>query len=94
MIYLIPLFIVPYINVYVVTRCYGGSDYGGWYYRKYSCVKSRREFVWDAEWRKQVFLRQFSGLNWGSISAESEGQEVVVRIERKKAASDFTTEPL
>ncbi|KOR76037.1 hypothetical protein AM231_25675 [Paenibacillus solani] len=90
---LIPL-VLPYINVYVVTRCYGGSDHGGWYYRKYACVKSRREFLWDAEWRKQIFLKQFSGLIWGSISAESDGQEVIVRIESRKAASDRIIEPL
>lgn len=86
--------LIPYINVYSVTRCYGGSDNGGWYYRKYTCEKSRREFIWNAEWRKLTFSRQFSGLNWGLISADSNGQEIVVRIERRKAASATTCKPL
>lgn len=33
---------VAFINVYDVTREYGGAEEGGWYYTQYSFIESRR----------------------------------------------------
>ena len=33
---------VAYINVYNVTREYGGAEEGGWYYTRYNFIESKR----------------------------------------------------
>lgn len=81
------------MNVYTVARAFGGSEDGGWYYRQYTCVKSQQVWLWDAEITEAMFLRTYEGLAWGLLCKEAAGQEVVVRIERRRAALQYAEKP-
>lgn len=85
--------LIPWVNVYTVTRAFGGSEEGGWYYRQYTCVKSQQVWLWDAEVTEAMFLRTYEGLAWGLLCKEAAGQEVVVRIERRRAALQYAEKP-
>jgi hypothetical protein len=94
LVYNIPLlFIFQWVNVYTITRGFGGRENGGWYYKRFVCEESRLVYRWEAEALKLKLERQFSGLKWGQISAESYGQDVMVCIENRKAARQTVTKP-
>ncbi|MEK5255274.1 hypothetical protein NST74_17565 [Paenibacillus sp. FSL F4-0125] len=40
-----------------------------------------------------MFLRTYEGLAWGLLCKEAAGQEVVVRIERRRAALQYAEKP-
>ncbi|QQZ64610.1 hypothetical protein JI735_33715 (plasmid) [Paenibacillus sonchi] len=77
--------LAPWVNVYKVTRAYGGSEHGGWYYRKYTCEKSVQVWRWNAESTAAMYQRTYEKLAWGLICSEAEGLEIAVLIETKKA---------
>lgn len=80
--------LIQWVNVYTITRAFGGSEEGGWYYRRYTCEVSRQAWCWDTEALRMELLRRFSNLAWGVLSSESVGQEVEVFIEKRKAAQE------
>lgn len=85
--------IIPWVNVYKVTRAYGGPEQGGWYYRKYTCEKSVQVWRWDAEAAAAMYLRTYEKLAWGLLCSEADGLEVVVKIEFKPAQLERTSKP-
>lgn len=85
--------LVRWVNVYTVTRAFGGQEEGGWYYRRFTCVESRQVWYWDAEAIQMQLYQRFSGLAWGVISTDSVGQEVEVTIESRRAAQECITRP-
>lgn len=85
--------LIPWVNVYTVTRAFGGSEEGGWYYRRYTCVKSQQVWLWDAEVTEAMFLRNYKDLAWGLLCKEAAGQEVVVRVESRRAALEYKRKP-
>lgn len=83
-----------WVNVYTVTRCFGGTESGGWYYLKYECVKSRQVGFWEADMIHIQWLQQYTlSHKWGDLRAKTGGQEVVVRIEPRRAASRTNLPP-
>lgn len=85
--------LIPWVNVYTVTRAFGGAEEGGWYYRRYTCVKSQQVWFWDAEITEAMYLRNYKDLAWGLLCKEAAGQEVVVRIESRRAALEYAGKP-
>lgn len=85
--------LAPWVNVYTVTRAFGGREEGGWYYRKFTCEVSRQVWIWEADALQLKFIRRYSELAWGVISSETVGQEVEVLIERRKAAQQSSVRP-
>lgn len=85
--------LAPWINVYKVTRAYGGSEHGGWYYRKYSCEKSVQVWRWNAEAAVAKNLRTYEKLSWGLLCFEAAGTEIAVNIEWKAAQLQVKTKP-
>lgn len=85
--------LIPWVNVYTVTRAFGGMEDGGWYYRQYTCVKSQQAWLWDAKVTEAMFLSTYEGLAWGLLCKEAAGQEVVVRIESRRAALQYAGKP-
>lgn len=75
-----------WVNVYTVTRGFGGREAGGWYYLKYQCEKSRQVGFWEAEALRSMWLKQYSLSHiWGDIRTKAGGQEVLVCIEPRRA---------
>lgn len=88
-----PFGLLQWVNVYTVTRAYGGKEEGGWYYRRFNCEETHAVWFWDAEWLQLKLKYRFSGLAWGNISPDSVGQEVTVLIERRRAAQQTVSIP-
>lgn len=82
-----------WVNVYTVTRGFGGREGGGWYYLKYQCLKSRQVGFWEASALQMKWLQEYSGLKWGDLRTKSGGQDVLVLIEQRKAARKTTRPP-
>lgn len=86
--------IACWVNVYTVTRSFGGMESGGWYYLKYECVKSRQVGFWDAEALSVHWMQQFTlSHRWGDLKSKAGGQDVAVRIESRRAASRTAMPP-
>lgn len=77
--------IACWVNVYTVTRSFGGREAGGWYYLRYTCEKSRQVGFWEAQALRIHLQQQFSlSHKWGDL--QTGGQDVVVYIEPRRAA--------
>ncbi|MGV2967260.1 hypothetical protein [Paenibacillus sp. AGC30] len=85
--------LVPWVNVYTVSRAYGGAEAGGWYYRKYKCEQSKQTWRWASDALQCQLQRKFEGLAWGILSSETDGQEIVVLIEQRKAGKEYVSRP-
>lgn len=85
--------LVPWVNVYTVNRAYGGTEDGGWYYRKYTCQQSKQTWFLAADALQCQLQRKFEGLSWGVLSSETDGQEIVVLIEQRKAGQSALSRP-
>lgn len=85
--------LAPWINVYKVTRAYGGPEQGGWFYRKYTCEKSIRVWRWNAEAAAAMYLRTYEKLSWGLLCSESAGLEISVKIEMKAGQLQHNARP-
>ena len=85
-----------YVNVYLVDRCYGGPEEGGWYYDAgapiYSHKLERGERARDLVER---FERRFAHLagRYGRSSVIG-GPDVEVRIEREPAKAFPAVRPV
>jgi len=55
-----------WINVYEVTRHYGGPEGGGWWYDRMHCLSSARTTRRRAEEKRERFERTFQSANLGS----------------------------
>lgn len=87
------LFLFQWVNVYSITRGFGGRENGGWYYRRFTCEESRLVYRWEAKSVKMALERQYAALRWGQISAETQGQDVVVCVEDRKNPLQTRSKP-
>lgn len=79
--------IACWVNVYTVTRSFGGREAGGWYYLKYHCERSRQVGFWEAQALRLQWLQQYTlNYKWGDLRSKTGGQDVIVCIESRKAA--------
>ncbi len=86
--------LVQWVNVYTVTRGFGGREAGCWYYLKYECVKSRQVGFWEADALRLKWLQQFKlSHKWGDVWSSNGGQDVVVCIEVRRAACHTVKQP-
>lgn len=84
-----------WVNVYSVTRAFGGTDEGGsWYYRQYACLYSRQVWIWESDATLLMLRRQYERLAWGHVTSRTQGPEIEVKVEHIKAAQQYTTRPL
>jgi hypothetical protein len=86
--------LVQWVNVYTVTRAFGGKDAGGWYYLKYECEKSRQVGFWEAQVLRHKWLQQYTlSHKWGDLLSKTGGQDVMVCIEPRRSARRITRPP-
>jgi hypothetical protein len=83
-----------FVNVYFVTREYGGSEEGGWWYDWYECVKSYPTSSGRNTSRRVLkAIHRFFESAYGDSSSVSGGLEVVIRTEQTIAESQTTHTP-
>ena len=79
--------IACWVNVYTVTRRFGGREAGGWYYLSYTCEKSRQVGFWEAQAIRLHWFREYKiSHKWGDLLTRSGGQDIIVCIEPRRAA--------
>lgn len=82
-----------FVNVYHVTRHFGGHEEGGWWYNWYDCVEVYpvRNGLLANEVKE--WLEKEHGKGYGDIYSVNGGLEIYVEIERKPKQSETTERP-
>lgn len=75
-----------HVNVYKITRHFGGHEEGGWWYDWYDCIDSKEVYVEHAEKVKEQLEKEY-GEGEGDISSVLGGYEILVNIEHLEAES-------
>ncbi|MGP5096281.1 hypothetical protein [Staphylococcus equorum] len=84
-----------FINVYEVTREFGGHEEGGWYYDDYTCVHSHFvEAHEDVNGTIERLERTYNDLSEGDITSVNGGVDVRVYDEDEKAESETLEKPV
>lgn len=92
---------MKYCSIYEVTRHYGGSEEGGWWYDWYDAVATfvvPKAYHKKRNWRKkQAFvsslLERFMDRKWGDISSVNGGRDVKAYFENHPRLLQSTTVP-
>ena len=82
-----------FVNVYYVTREYGGPEEGGWYYNQSNCVESVPVQNQYSEQMAEYMKEKYAMYAYGNIYSVLGGQEVDVAIEMEPAASETRERP-
>ena len=82
-----------YVNVYEITRHYGGPEEGGWYYNNYDCletypVRNKNACIIEAELREQ-----YKHLTTGDIYSVLGGTLIEVCTDMKPKERETTERP-
>ena len=73
---------MKFLNVYKVTREFGGYEEGGWYFDSYECVEVFPiRTTENAEMLEQWLYEQHAGYVWGDITSVRGGAKIVVYCE-------------
>lgn len=84
---------IVYVNVYSVTRHYGGPEEGGWWYNWYSCievfpVKNKRSDIVEEELEAEHAYKKY-----GNIYSVLGGRDIEVRVEAAPKESETKRAP-
>lgn len=82
-----------YINVYEVTRHYGGPEEGGWWYDWLHCVEVFPVRESAAPLMIEQLQDEHAHRNWGNISSVLGGQAVAVYTEDAPKQSETKERP-
>lgn len=83
-----------YLNVYLVTREFGGSEEGGWYYDNYECIHSElAENEENIEEEIERLEEEYASYKQGNISSVRGGTDVKVLYENYKSESETDEVP-
>ncbi len=77
-----------FVNVYMVTREYGGSEEGGWWYNDYECIESVKTDKKSAQETKEILEEEYKDEEYGDIYSVRGGVLIEVLIEEKERESD------
>lgn len=82
-----------YVNVYLITRHYGGPEEGGWYYNWYNCVETVTCKNKDSDEIKSTLEEEYGNRKHGDIYSVLGGQDVLILIEEEMKASETKERP-
>ncbi|AIW03169.1 hypothetical protein CPT_Mater234 [Bacillus phage Mater] len=85
---------IVYVNVYLVERCYGGPEEGGWYYNHYECIEVFPVRNIAADTMLSVLEDEHAHKSWGNIYSVLGGEEVHVMIEAEPKQSETKEKPI
>jgi hypothetical protein len=85
--------VLGFVNVYSVTRHYGGPEEGGWYYNWYTCLES-----FPCRYKNQhevvEYLESEHGMKrFGNIYSVLGGKEIYITWEESPKESESTERP-
>ena len=85
-----------FVNVYTVTRHYGGPEEGGWWYNWFECVEVIPVQYQYADDLAEAFEEKYikSQHKHGNIYSVLGGQDVVVYVEKHPKQSESKERPI
>jgi hypothetical protein len=84
---------IVYVNIYEVTREYGGPEEGGWYYNNFNCVESVPVKNKHSELMQDEMKKEYSSRKHGNIYSVLGGTDIEVYIEEKPKQSETKERP-
>jgi hypothetical protein len=82
-----------YVNVYSVTRHYGGPEEGGWWYNWYTCIEVYPVKEKNAEIIQEELEEEHNYKKWGNIYSVLGGRDIIVYIEDEPKESETKERP-
>jgi hypothetical protein len=82
-----------YVNVYRVTRHFGGHEEGGWYYNNYDCIECVPTKNKYSDEIKEELERENAHKAHGNIYSVLGGAEIHVMIEQTMKESETKERP-
>lgn len=83
-----------FVNVYLVTREFGGHEEGGWYYDHYDCVENFPIKLKFSRLIKENAIKDFAVYKRGDIYSAIGGLDVRVLIEDLPRKSETKEKPI
>lgn len=84
---------MKFVNVYEVTRKYGGPEEGGWWYNNYNCIEVYPTREKNAEEIVKFLEKEHGDKAYGDIYSVLGGREIHVLIEDRPAQSETRERP-
>lgn len=84
---------IKWVNVYKITRHYGGSEEGGWYYNWKECVESVEADLFELDDVINELQEEYHKQSTGDIYSVLGGVLYTVEVESKEAESESTERP-
>lgn len=85
---------MAWVNVYTVSRCYGGPEEGGWWFDALEFIEGHPVLRCEAEELREELLELHQDREWGNISSVLGGEKLVVYVEDYEAESETTERPV
>lgn len=82
-----------YVNVYKVTRHFGGHEEGGWYFNWYECIEcvpTKNKYSDDI---CEELEKQYEHMKRGDIYSVLGGTDIIVNIEKSMKESETKERP-
>jgi len=83
-----------YVNVYEVTRHFGGYEEGGWWFNWYSCVETKEVSEENQDSIVYELEKKYSKLAKGNIYSANGGIDYEVLVEKKPKESETLQAPM
>lgn len=84
---------IVFVNIYEITRHYGGAEEGGWYYNWDECIESIPVKNKFSDLMKEEAIKEFEGRKHGNIYSVLGGVDIDVRIEKRPKESETKERP-
>lgn len=84
---------LSFVNVYEVTRHYGGDEEGGWWYNYYDCIESIPCEEKYSDTMTEHLANKYKGLKHGNIYSVLGGVDIEVLTESEPAESQTKETP-
>jgi hypothetical protein len=82
-----------FVNVYKVTRHYGGAEEGGWYFNWFECLESFPCRYKNRQEIMEYLEGEHAHQKWGNIYSVLDGADLDARWEKSPKESQSTERP-
>lgn len=84
---------IVFVNVYEITRHFGGYEEGGWYFNWYQCIESVPVRNKNSELMQEEMENRYEDRKHGNIYSVLGGTDIDVRIEFNPKQSETRERP-
>ena len=84
---------IVYVNVYSVTRHYGGPEEGGWWYNWDNCIETYPVKNKRAETILEELESEYASKRYGNIYSVLGGRDIEIRLEAEPKESETKERP-